>query len=93
MKKILIVTVLFILASCTKDDDVTEIYNNTLAHAELGFELDEPNIILNELAFGKLDRNINSVLRQMFVNVPEPSEKYWGFDYKINSDRISKSSR
>jgi hypothetical protein len=91
MKRILIVSVLLILASCNKDDNtVLEIDNNSLNHAELGFELDEPDIILNELAFGKLDRNINSVLRQMFDNFPEPVEKYWGFDYIENSDRISK---
>lgn len=91
MKRIFIVIALLILISCDNDDNIVpETENNNLTHAELGFELDEPDIILNELALGRLERSINSVLRQMFDNFPEPVESYWEFEYMENSDKVSK---
>lgn len=94
MKKISVLLLFVICFSCEKntleDDNYWNVYNSPLTHAELEFELDEPEIILNDLAKGELDRNVNSVLRQMFDNYPNPAEKYWKFEYLDNSDRVSK---
>lgn len=58
MKKILSIIILTTLLSCSKENEYNsiEIDNSPLEHAELGFELDEPNIILNELSKGELNR-------------------------------------
>lgn len=86
-KIILSVLVLFILWSCSKENDTIE--DGKLKHVTLGFELDEPNIILNEFANGKLDRDIKSVLKEMFDEFPEPAVRYWEFDYLPDSDQVS----
>lgn len=81
---------LFILGSCTiKEEEDFSYLERDLEHFELGFELDEPNSILNNLAKGNLDRNIKAVLRQHHDEFPEPAEKYWEFHYLPNSDRVS----
>jgi len=90
MYKILLVFIVFILVSCEKENKDFGINNSALNHAELGFEVDEPDTILNELARGKLDQNITSVLKQIHDNFPEPAERYWKFEYVENSDRIDK---
>ncbi len=88
MNRFLIILLTLIFFSCGSDDDI-EVVDNSPVHGELGFELDVPEIILNELAKGKLDRNINSILSQMFDNFPEPAERYWEFEYMDNSDQVS----
>lgn len=90
MNRVLILLITFTFLSCEKDNnDVFKINNNSLKHAELSFKLEEPDIILNELAKGELDRNIHSVLKEMFDEFPEPAERYWEFDYLSNSDQVS----
>jgi len=92
MKKILALVIILFFYGCDKDDEIetTEIDTSPLVHAELNFELDEPDIILNDIAKGSFDNNIQNVLRQMFDNFPEPAERYWEFEYLENSDKISK---
>lgn len=87
MKKLLILFVLFLLISCDKDDVLNvENDNSALTHAELGFELDEPDIILNEIAKGELNESITSVFLLMYGN----TERKWEFEYVDNTDQISK---
>ena len=92
MKKTLTLLILTIFFGCDKDDgyESIEIDNSPLTHAELGFELEEPETILNDIAKGSLDKNIQNVLRQMFDNFPEPAERYWEFEYLEDTDRLSK---
>lgn len=82
MKKLLLF-VLLVVISCDKDDNNIK---NPLVHYELGFELDEPDIILNEIAKGELDKSINSILLLMYGN----TERKWEFEYIENTDKISK---
>lgn len=88
MKKILPILFLFILVACEKDDEnnlgVTD--SGSLNHAELGFELDEPNVILNELSMGNLDKNINSIFLVMYGN----TYRKWEFEYLENRSAIDK---
>lgn len=88
MKKILSILLLFILVSCEKDDDNNLLITNngSLNHAELGFELDEPNVILNELSKGNLDKTINSIFLVMYGN----THRKWEFEYLENSSTIEK---
>lgn len=87
MKKLLILFVLFLVISCDKDDVLNvENDNSALTHSELGFELDEPDIILNEIAKGELNESITSVFLLMYGN----TEKKWEFEYVDNTDQISK---
>ena len=87
MKRLLSIIFFIMMVSCTKDD-ISDINGNngSLTHAELGFELDEPNIILNELAKGELKNYINSILLVMYGN----TERKWEFEYIENTDVISK---
>lgn len=90
MKFIIPFFCLLIIISCTKQNEEEDlIQERDLEHFELGFELDEPDTILNNLAKGKLDKNIQAVLRQHHDNFPEPVERYWEFHYLPNSDKIS----
>ncbi|MBC3847537.1 hypothetical protein H8K90_14160 [Winogradskyella echinorum] len=88
MKKTFTILILITFFSCEKDDGFKsiEIDNSPLTHAELGFELDEPDIILNELSKGKLDKQINSILLVMYEN----TYRKWEFEYIDNSDILSK---
>lgn len=72
-----------------EEEDDFSYLEQDLEHYELGFELDEPDIILNDLAKGKIDRNIQAVLRQHHDEFPDPMERYWEFHYLPNSDRVS----
>jgi hypothetical protein len=90
MKYIITLLYIVVLCSCTLIDEPAEEISRELEHFELGFELDEPEVILNELAKGSLDRNIHGILRQHFDEFPEPVEQYWEFHYLPNSDRVSK---
>lgn len=77
------ILILLLFQSCNNGDS----YNNNLGdHAELGFELDEPNTILNELAKGELKNDINSILLVLYGN----TERKWEFEYIPNTDLISK---
>lgn len=80
--------ILSIFLSCENDDEknVFGANNSSVSHTELGFELDEPNLILNEIAKGKLKNSINSVLLVMYGN----TERKWEFEYIGNTDVISK---
>ncbi|GAA0749228.1 hypothetical protein [Gaetbulibacter jejuensis] len=88
MKKTLTLIILIALFSCEKDDgyDSIEIDNSPLEHAELGFKLDEPNIILNELCKGELNRQIISILLVSYGN----TYRKWEFEYVNNTDLLSK---
>lgn len=88
MKKKLSIFIVFLLVGCYNDDvnDLLESTNGSLTHAELGFELDEPNIILNEITKGELKNSINSILLVMHGN----TEIKWEFEYIENTDLISK---
>lgn len=87
MKKILIITVLFILISCERENsEIFEINSSPLSHAELGYELDEPNVILNELSQGEFDASITSILLLMYGN----TERKWEFEYLDYTDKVSK---
>lgn len=87
MKRLLSIFILIILIGCNKYE-VKDFNENTgdLNHAELGFELDEPNIILNEIAKGELKNYISSILFGMYGN----TERKWEFEYIKNTDIISK---
>lgn len=90
MKQLVLLSLLaFGLFSCKEksEDDISKLKH--LNHAELGFELPEPNIILNEMAKGEVKRNIYSVLQQSYWNSNLSNENYWGFEYVENSDRVS----
>lgn len=90
MKYLLTVFCLLIIISCTKPNEEEDlVLERELEHFELGFDLDEPDTILNDLAKGQLDRNIQAVLRQHHDNFPEPVERYWEFHYLPNSDKIT----
>ena len=84
MKHFLLIFFLLLLVGCNKND-INE-NNGTLNHANLGFELAEPTIILNELANGELKNYINSILLVMYGN----TERKWEFEYIGNTDIISK---
>lgn len=56
MRNYLLILFLVLLQSCSNDDFYKKNYNLG-DHAELGFELDEPDTILNELAKGELKNN------------------------------------
>lgn len=88
MKKILTLLFLTILFGCDKDDgyEINEIDSNPLEHAELGFELDEPDVLLNELAKGELKNQINSILLVMYGN----TYRKWEFEYIDHTDILSK---
>lgn len=87
MRKLLFISTLIIFIGCEKDDnEIIKIDNSPLTHAELGFELDEPNVILNELAKGELDKSINSIFLLMYGN----TERKWEFEYIDNTDKVSK---
>ena len=88
MKKILTIIILTTLLSCDKEDKSvsSEIDNSPLEHAELGFELDEPSIILNELSKGELNRQINSILLVSYGS----TYRKWEFEYFDNTDVLSK---
>ena len=87
MKRILAILTFLILLGCEKEpkDDNFKIDNSPLSHAELGFELDEPNTILNDLAKGELNKSITSVLLVMYGN----TKRKWEFEYIGNTDIIS----
>lgn len=87
MKSITLLATIFFIISCS--DAILPVKDNKLKHAGLGFELEEPDTILNELAGGRLDKNINSVLCQLFDEFPEPAESRWEFKYLQNSDQVS----
>lgn len=89
MKNILIILILTIFISCNNDDDgyeYTEIENSPLAHVDLGFELDEPNIILNELSKAELKNSIHSILLVSYGN----TYRKWEFEYLENTNTLSK---
>ncbi|WP_299365401.1 hypothetical protein [Winogradskyella sp.] len=88
MKKILAIIILITFLSCEKDDgnNSIEIDNSPLTHAELGFELDEPDVILNELSKGELKKHINSILLVSYGN----AYRKWEFEYIENTDMLSK---
>tara|TARA_B110000114_G_C15015388_1_gene366589 strand:+ start:151 stop:1032 length:882 start_codon:yes stop_codon:yes gene_type:complete len=88
MKKILSILILLILVGCEKDDEnnLLGTHNGSLNHAELGFELDEPNVILNELSKGHLDNTINSIFLVMYGN----THRKWEFEYLENSSAVDK---
>ncbi|WP_299365962.1 hypothetical protein [Winogradskyella sp.] len=87
MKKILFILILTILVGCEKDDGNDLIGNNgSLNHAELGFELDEPDVILNELSKGNLDSTINSIFLVMYGN----TYRKWEFEYLENTNTVDK---
>jgi len=93
MKKIFVlILVQFILSSCDKEEIVpdNEIVSESIPHAELGFELDKPNLILNELALGELNRNVKTVLQQSFDEFfSNPVEHFWEYEYQENTDRVT----
>lgn len=88
MKKVLTLLILSLLVSCYKDDgyELIKIDKYPLMHVELGFDLDEPDVILNELAKGELKNYINSILLVMYGN----TERKWEFEYIENTDIVSK---
>jgi len=92
MKRILILVILTVFFGCGKDDagESIEIDENPLTHAELGFELDEPETVKNDIAKGIFDKNIHNVLLQIFDYIPELAEQYWEFEYIEGTDRVSK---
>lgn len=86
MKTFFSIFVFIIVIGCTKEDLDINDNNSSLTHAELGFKLDEPTIVLNELAKGELKNNINSILLVMYGN----TERKWEFEYIENTDILSK---
>ena len=90
MKKLLLIFLLLTLINCEKDDGLnlfgTHKGNGTLKHVELGFKLDEPDVVLNELAKGNLDSSINSVFLVMYGN----TYRKWEFEYLENTNIIDK---
>lgn len=87
MKKILLILILGVLVGCEKDDENNlDVNNGSLNHAELGFELDEPNVILNELSKGNLDNTINSIFLVMYGN----THRKWEFEYLDNTNIVDK---
>ncbi len=90
MRIIIPILCFILICSCTIDKEQDDSLNEVrLEHFELGFELDEPDTILNDLAKGSLDRRIYAILKQSFDNFPEPAERYWEFKYLPESDRVS----
>lgn len=87
MKKILLF-LLVALVSCDKEDEFNAPSSNgtELNHAPLGFELEEPTSILNELCKGNLDNSIHSIFLVMYGN----THRKWEFEYLENSDIIDK---
>ena len=86
-----LVLVLFILSSCEKEEKLrkNELNSKNLTHVELGFMLDKPEIILNELATGKLNRAIRTILQQSFNrNIANPVEHFWEFEYLASSSQV-----
>lgn len=89
--RIIIVIICFVLiCSCTLEKEQDESLNKVkFEHFDLGFELEEPDTILNDLAKGSFDRRIQAIIKQSFDNFPEPAERYWEFKYLSESDRVS----
>lgn len=85
MKNFLSILLFLALLSCNKQETLVENQTEVLTHAELGFPLEEPVIILNELAQGTVDRNIHTIRKQN-----ASSEDVWEFEYLPNSDRVAK---
>ncbi|MEJ6791604.1 MAG: hypothetical protein QNK89_02395 [Lacinutrix sp.] len=92
MYRLILFLIPFILISCDKDnnqvDDQFSYLNTPLTHFELGFELDEPDVILNDIATGELDVLINSIL----VSNNGNTERKLEFEHIDNTNKISKMS-
>jgi hypothetical protein len=85
------ILVLFILSSCDKEENLpkNDLELEVLPHASLGFQLDKPDVILNEIATGELNRDIRTILQQSYDQYfANPVEHFWEFKYQSNSDRV-----
>lgn len=91
---LLIVISCMLLFSCKKEQriEAPPLYGQKPEHVPLGFELDEPDVILKDFATGQLNADIESVVKSWQINSIRPSRHQWLFQHVQDSKKISHMS-